>query len=1072
MELSELSQSMQDALMLRRIPTEGGDVSSVTPVVVSGLPGWLECTAFPVELRQRVQEELEILGLVQSPVVALLWPASASVTKKKTLRRGYSTASALRPSRPNKLCEESGISLSIRLVSDSPWPLVKSVALDCNMEFGRDIRQTTSHISDADWAEDVTSARQHWQQQLLAGLSKYTENLEVQLPRKALSSTSQTFASRTSPEESLWRKHGPKALAILLSELIVNGAMHDAATHLEGTMLETMRSNLPFFPEGPLDFEEHFPPLQLSDAYIETEKQRSPELFLRLAAVVWTAASHGVAALDQALGALRKGSVPLDRVALNTPVMYRSGGRSRSLTGPLLMFVVDQMTLHQSSKHIVQAVVAGNADVNSSYVLFPIGKHKAIAKFPVLCLAGNRRALDFAEALLERKADANREITLNYFPNGGNPLWSAVWGSNNAMIRLLLGFGDANVNIHAWHPDAPPLTGQPREVQLLSLASTALDSEHVHLLLECNADFHQELSSTFALCHADVSKLLASHVAYRHPEALVQRCDELEGTCGIWIDWAFQEIARDDAAKRRFRVALDRASVLREAHDSLIRFTCDLIQRLPSAASELLDGICLQTPKVQEPARHPLRTRCLFQASNFRTAYITETVWKPDGTRFQDTLAPPGPESRPCCGLGPSVESMDFCDVLLVGFPGLIDGRVLRALRSLPRRTLIPLVQESIVFQGLIEYIWTSRVRLYHYVKSLQTVIQLGILLLWWQTRSQQLVAVYWGLFTGILAAQLLSLVLCICRLELPYILAVFQSGYGLRLVLASWGAWYELPLSEYKSPLAVNVALCITVIVYDCRVLKPFGLPVGQSLLPILNAAGSLEFAAMSAVISLALLATFLYVCIEFEEDLGFPSNAFQTWQTLIVGEPTLVDARISPQDVIRYLSVSACFLVCNTVLMNIFINVTGASYLQERASVVGTFAVERLRICVASTSVSTCVRHSVMGAFTLMWSLWLTYILLTAEFSGAVPVIVAIVTFYFNFFCAGRAAKAAVADLDSEFSELRYLWICRRANRPGASVASQTRKPGQQSALEQVRALQARFGKAKDETESVVEV
>ena len=37
--------------------------------------------------------------------------------------------------------------------------------------------------------------------------------------------------------------------------------------------------------------------------------------------------------------------------------------------------------------------------------------------------------------------------------------------------------------------------------------------------------------------------------------------------------------------------------------------------------------------------------------------------------------------------------------------------------------------------------------------------------------------AVYWGLFTGILAAQLLSLVLCICRLELPYILAVFQSG-------------------------------------------------------------------------------------------------------------------------------------------------------------------------------------------------------------------------------------------------------------------------------------------------------
>ena len=45
--------------------------------------------------------------------------------------------------------------------------------------------------------------------------------------------------------------------------------------------------------------------------------------------------------------------------------------------------------------------------------------------------------------------------------------------------------------------------------------------------------------------------------------------------------------------------------------------------------------------------------------------------------------------------------------------------------------------EESIVFQGLIEYIWTSRVRLYHYVKSLQTVIQLGILLLWWQRHGR-----------------------------------------------------------------------------------------------------------------------------------------------------------------------------------------------------------------------------------------------------------------------------------------------------------------------------------------------
>ena len=52
--------------------------------------------------------------------------------------------------------------------------------------------------------------------------------------------------------------------------------------------------------------------------------------------------------------------------------------------------------------------------------------------------------------------------------------------------------------------------------------------------------------------------------------------------------------------------------------------------------------------------------------------------------------------------------------------------------------------EESIVFQGLIEYIWTSRVRLYHYVKSLQTVVQLGILLLWWQRHGRMRKCSFW----------------------------------------------------------------------------------------------------------------------------------------------------------------------------------------------------------------------------------------------------------------------------------------------------------------------------------------
>ena len=86
--------------------------------------------------------------------------------------------------------------------------------------------------------------------------------------------------------------------------------------------------------------------------------------------------------------------------------------------------------------------------------------------------------------------------------------------------------------------------------------------------------------------------------------------------------------------------------------------------------------------------------------------------------------------------------------------------------------------------------------------------------------------------------------------------------------------------------------------IVYDCRVLKPFGLPVGQSLLPILNAAGNVEFAAMSTVISVALLATFLYVCIEFEDAWLLLGTVFFTrlW-TLVASARAVVTREVKGQ-------------------------------------------------------------------------------------------------------------------------------------------------------------------------------
>eukprot|EP00439_Symbiodinium_sp_Y106_P016938 s5803_g2.t1 len=202
-----------------------------------------------------------------------------------------------------------------------------------------------------------------------------------------------------------------KALGQLLSELILNCAAKIAAKFLECTMPDVL-TTLPFWPVGPLNFEEHFPPLSTQDMYVDSDKQLCPDLFLRLAAVLWKAASQGMQTLELALWALRQRGMPLVKLALHTPVLYKSGGRHRSLSGPLLMFVVDQMNKKEFATDLVHSLIASSADPNAEYVLFPTGKQKAIGRFPLLCLAGNRQAHNLAEALLRHGADVNCETLL------------------------------------------------------------------------------------------------------------------------------------------------------------------------------------------------------------------------------------------------------------------------------------------------------------------------------------------------------------------------------------------------------------------------------------------------------------------------------------------------------------------------------------------------------------------------------------------------------------------------------------------------------------------------------------
>ena len=201
-----------------------------------------------------------------------------------------------------------------------------------------------------------------------------------------------------------------------------------------------------------------------------------------------------------------------------------------------------------------------------------------------------------------------------------------------------------------------------------------------------------------------------------------------------------------------------------------------------------------------------------------------------------------------------------------------------------------------------------------------------------------------------------------------------------------------------------------------------------------------------------------------------GFASAAFQTWQTLIVGEPTLVNANDSNTNVIRYLAVSLCFFACNTVLMNILINVTGSVYLQETANAVGSLQAERLRICVEAVAGAHLTRWAVFVEFLAGWGLWLLLILATSSIWNALNILIAMACWLAG--SQWHVARRALASMDNfeasshalEPGALRYLWICRPTDHAEVHASSRHRssrspRAGERSPMAQVRALKSRF-------------
>ena len=610
---------------------------------------------------------------------------------------------------------------------------MRSVDLHC----GSDIAERCKPDFQTPHADmDINEAKQYWRECFIRAF--------MEARQKAGDNASHPTASMG----SLWVKHGLDAMVEFLTDLVVDAVL-DIVRDGSHERLRAIAPPQLFSPEAPMA---GFPKLNGEDSYLRVEQQASPPLLLGLAAVVWKAIKRRDQALQQTLEKVQtEAGSELLKAALNAPVAYRSAKKGKLLSGPVLMFMLEQGEqdeFDQSASDVlranetarVQALLECGARINGRYAMYPIGSHCGLGHFPILCLAGHDE--NITKTLLQHRADANRQSVQNFFPSA-NPLWIAVWRGQKAMIKKLLydwnEMKDAtdselslDVNNFGWYPDSSPLTlnQEAAGCNILALAATTLGIRHVNRLLELEAqlgDCPNELAS-FLLENA---RPLARHVAKWQPQNMANG-SVLQQTSGMRIEVLVQEMLRDDESRRYFLDANDRACHSLGSNDycDFIGMLSDLIRRAPSAAARLCDE-SLSQPKVADHRRYPLRASCLFLAhEQHYNAYVDTMAWD-SNTWFADELAPRPVDHKSLQELLMVKDNMNilgffrtfsqiirefalpdqrqalFCNILVLRTPNIINRSILQAMNGLPQDQLICLFKDSKVFRAIALYVWT-----------------------------------------------------------------------------------------------------------------------------------------------------------------------------------------------------------------------------------------------------------------------------------------------------------------------------------------------------------------------------
>lgn len=606
-------------------------------------------------------------------------------------------------------------------------------------------------------------------------------------------------------------------------------------------------------------------------------------------------------------------------------------------------------------------------------------------------------------------------------------------------------------------------------------------------LVDRKAVFKVDLAKTFSTAPPDVVREMALVGAIEKPRSLLTQ-EIVKSTHPSVLKTVYSEVAKSNDAVDKLR-----RQVNHMGSKDVVEFLRHLIREAPLAAGTFMDEVLLQTPTVQEQSRNPLpQTAAIQEDDQMNVAYVNSKTWDFDyevaGSMlpWQSALIYQGNSSslkQALASKSPGCNNAEFTDVKVLDVQGIVRYELFLEMEMLSYQQRVDLFLNCKSLQAIVVFAWIRWSRMGHVVDVAGLVGQFVVILLWWAANinftgaigaslQYAIIVCCWSIFTGTVLAGMV--------LELPYIVSSLgdvmfrttsrslDSGsmvhisillkLGARLLLnlclsiTSWNAWEDTPMHQYKTFMAMVLYISYVYLMMDLS--RFHGL--GEQILPILNAFSRTAMKTMLSIIFLSWISFMLWSVIEFYGE-DAEGESVSLWQLLVesflsvwveIGESTFFPSEwVGPRIMYCHVVGALTFVFVNIIMMNIFINICGECYEEEKRRVSGSLVTAKLSICLKTIA----QRRFLLGQFSYWFDSAATVVIqrtaaACAALSGAllivciatgawevVPIVLTVTVAnlfaLMKLFAILRNTKEKPADAEPGqkwWIDNNYIWVC----------------------------------------------